>query len=131
MALRASNQAVASDAPSLKSANADLVPRSSRPGVRAGKSPVIFWFAGLQPKILEDHAKIREGSHKGLRQLGDCVPSDGRRVIVHAQRAVLRVECRHTRGLLAAPCCGIARGEIAQLEQLSRHGTDHINSEAE
>src|SRR6266567_2698638 len=85
MALGGSNQAVASDAPSLKAADADPVPRPSRPGIGAGKSPVILGFLGLEPKVIHDHAEIREGSHKGLRHVGDGVASDGRRVIVDTQ----------------------------------------------
>ena len=30
-------------------------------------------------------------------------------------------ECCHTRGVLAAPCCGIARREVPKLEQIIRH----------
>ena len=64
VALGGSNQAVASDTPSFKAANADPVPRPPWPGVRAGKSPVILGFVGLEPKVIHDHAKIREGSHE-------------------------------------------------------------------
>src|SRR5207248_2729867 len=116
MALGGSNQAVASDSPSLKATNADHpVPRPSWPGVRARKSPVILGLVGLQPKIIEDHAKIREGSHKGLRHSGNGVPSDGRRVIIDAQRPLMPVESSNARGILAAPGCGVTLGEIEQL----------------
>src|SRR6478735_2269771 len=104
MALRGSNQTVASDTPSFEATNADPVPRSSWPGVGAGQSPVILGFVGLEPKVIHDHAKIREGSHKGLRHLDDCVPSDRRRAIVDPQRPLMGVECSNTLGIMAAPC---------------------------
>lgn len=121
MALGGSNQAVASDTPSLKAANADPVPRPSWPGVRAGKSPAILGFVGLGPKVIHDHAKIREGSHKGLRHLGDCVPSDGRRAIVDTQRRLMRVECRHALGILAAPRRCVAGRQVPQVDRVRQH----------
>jgi hypothetical protein len=115
------NTAVASDAPSLKAPDVDLLPRSSWSGVRAGKSPVIFGFAGMRTKVVEYDAKIREGSHKGLRHLGDRVPSDRRRPVIDAQRPLPRVECGNARGIPTAPCGCVARREIPQVDRVRRH----------
>jgi hypothetical protein len=82
MPVGGSNQAIASDTPLLKATHAEPVPGPSWPGVGARKNPVILGFIGLEPKVIHYHAKIREGRHKGLRHLGDCAASDGRRALV-------------------------------------------------
>jgi hypothetical protein len=46
---------------------------------------MILSFGALESKVIHSHAKIRESSHKRLRHLGDCVPSDRGRSIVDTQ----------------------------------------------
>lgn len=130
MPLGGSNQAVASDTPSFKAANAHPVPRPPWPGVRAGQSPVILGFAGLEPKVIHDHAKIREGSHEGLRYLGDCAPPDGRRAIIDTQRPLMRVACSNALGSLAAPCRCVARRQVPQVDRVRQHGNRFYQTRA-
>jgi len=73
---------------------------------------MILGFAGLEPKLIHDHPKIREGSHKGLRHFGDCVPSDGRRAIVDPQRPLSGVECSNALRIPAAPCRRVALRQV-------------------
>ena len=101
--------------PFLKTANADHLARAARTAIGADKSPVIFRLV-LGPQVIPDYAKIWKRRHKGLRHVGDRFPPDGRRVIVDTKRVLIRVEFRHTRGIVAAPCRGIARRKIAQIE---------------
>lgn len=82
---------------------------------------MILGFAGLEPKVIHDHAKIREGRHKGLRHFSDRVPSDGRRAIVDPQRPPIRVECSNALRILAAPRRRVALRQNPQIGRVRQH----------
>lgn len=86
----------------------------------AVKSPVVFGLV-LDAKFIHDYAQIREHRHKGARQLGNGFTPDGRGIIIDTKRTLVRIECRHQRGVLAAPRRGITLSEIAQVQPVRGH----------
>src|SRR6476620_241120 len=123
MALRGGNQAVAPHSPFLKAADTNLVGFPSRPGIRAGKRPVVLGLIAPKQKVIHHNRKIWKCGHERLCQLGNAVPADSRRIIVDTQRPVLREERSHTCGILATPCRSVAGCEIPQFKQVRQHTT--------
>src|SRR5260370_31129456 len=122
MALRRGNQAVAPQTPFLKATNADPVAGPFRSCIRATNIPLILGLVAPYQQVIHYHPKLRISGHERLRHLGDRGPSDGWRVVVHAQRPVLREEGSHTRGIPAAPSRSVTRREISQLRHVRSHG---------
>jgi hypothetical protein len=121
MALRGSNESIRSHLPELEATDANPMSSASRSVVCADQSPVILSPITPHKHLVHDYSQIRERSHKGLSDFGDCGAPNRWRAIIDGERAMGGMEGGDACAVVAAPRGGVTLGKVAQLVLLHFH----------
>src|SRR5260370_4298641 len=120
--LRFGDQPIPPDRPLFKAADANLLPRSSRAGIRAGQSPVVLRLFVLDENVMHFELQVRKRGHECLNDIGNDSGAPHRGyAAVHGKRRIRRKECRNALGILAAPRHGVAQSKIPKVDWIELH----------